>query len=106
MKDLITALALPLLLATGALRAGEQTIAINGYRFLPPALTVPAGTTVTWVNHDEEPHRVVGKDKAFRSPALDTDERYSVTFAQPGTYRYYCSIHSKMTGTVTVLDER
>jgi plastocyanin len=106
MKGSITLLALPLLLATGGLHAGEQTIEINDYRFLPPALTVPPGTNVTWVNHDEEPHRVVGKEMAFRSPALDTDERYSVTFTKPGNYRYFCSIHPKMMGTVTVLGGR
>jgi plastocyanin len=34
---------------------------------------------------------------------LDTDEQYSFTFAKPGTYTYFCSIHPKMTGKVVVV---
>jgi plastocyanin len=83
-KACMSFLAFPLLLAAGAARAEEQTIAISDFAFSPPELSVSLGTTVTWVNHDEEPHRVVESAGTFRSPALDTDGRYSVTFAKPG----------------------
>ncbi|WP_413196735.1 plastocyanin/azurin family copper-binding protein [Pararobbsia alpina] len=33
---------------------------------------------------------------------LDTDDHYSFTFSQAGTFKYFCSIHSHMTGTVIV----
>jgi plastocyanin len=33
---------------------------------------------------------------------LDTDEMFSHTFAAAGTYKYYCSIHPRMTGRVVV----
>jgi plastocyanin len=41
-----------------------------------------------------------GKD--IKSPVLDTDQKFTHTFAQVGTYDYYCSIHPKMTGKVIV----
>jgi Plastocyanin len=47
-------------------------------------------------------HTVVSTDKVFKSKVLDTDEKYSFTFATPGTYTYFCSIHPKMTGKVIV----
>jgi plastocyanin len=39
---------------------------------------------------------------AFRSKALDTDDKYSFTFTAPGSYQYFCSLHPYMQGTVTV----
>jgi plastocyanin len=78
-------------------------ITIDNFSFAPVTLTVTAGTKVTWVNHDDIPHTVVSDDKAtFKSQALDTDEKFSFTFAKPGTYTYFCSIHPKMTAKVVV----
>lgn len=78
-------------------------VTIGNFTFGPAVLTVKAGTTVTWVNGDDIPHTVVSDDKTtFRSKALDTDDRFSFTFAKPGTYPYFCSIHPHMTGKVVV----
>jgi plastocyanin len=72
------------------------------FMFAPTALTVPAGSTVTWTNKDDEPHTVVSDSGVFRSAALDTNESFSFRFDQPGTYRYLCSIHPRMVGTIIV----
>jgi plastocyanin len=72
------------------------------FMFSPATLTVTAGTTVTWSNLDEEPHTVVSDTGLFRSPAMDTHESFSFTFDKPGTYRFVCSIHPQMTGTIIV----
>jgi plastocyanin len=40
--------------------------------------------------------------KAFKSKALDTDDKFTFTFATPGIYEYFCSLHPHMTGTVVV----
>jgi plastocyanin len=65
-------------------------------------LTVPVGTTVTWTNHDEEPHTVVANDGSFHSPSLGTNATFSYTFSTAGTFAYICSIHPFMHGTVVV----
>jgi plastocyanin len=75
---------------------------IDNFSFSSMSLTVSAGTTVTWINKDDVPHTVVSTEKVFASPVLDTDEKFSYTFAKPGTYPYYCSIHPKMTAKVVV----
>lgn len=79
-------------------------IEIRNFHFEPARLVVAAGTRVTWINHDEEPHVVVGADARFGppSPALDTDGVFSTVFTTPGTYAYFCSIHPQMTGTIVV----
>ena len=79
-----------------------QQVKIDNFTFAPGAVTVPAGTTVQWVNRDDIPHTVVSTDNAFKSKVLDTDQEFSYTFTKPGKFDYFCSIHPKMTGTVVV----
>ena len=76
------------MLAAASVAAQDATnvVTIDNFTFTPPELTVAVGTTVKWVNHDDIPHLVVNKDKAFRSKALDTDDSFSYTFASAGTF--------------------
>jgi len=93
-----------LLLAARAATAadGASIVLARDFMFAPAALTVKAGSTVTWTNHDDEPHTVVSDTGLFRSAALDTNESFSFKFDKPGTYHYACSIHPRMVGTITV----
>ena len=77
-------------------------VKIDNFTFGPESLTVPVNSTVTWVNKDDIPHTVVAKDGAFKSKALDTDQKFSFKFDKAGTYSYYCSVHPKMVGKVVV----
>src|SRR6266545_2716853 len=77
-------------------------IEITKHKFSRSTLTVPAGTTVTWLNRDEDLHTVVSTTLAFKSAGLQTDEAYSYTFAKPGVYEYFCTLHPLMTGKVIV----
>jgi 3',5'-cyclic-AMP phosphodiesterase len=77
-------------------------VAVDNFSFAPATTSVPAGTTVTWTNHDDVPHNIVSTDQKFKSPVLDTDERFSHRFDTPGTHKYFCSIHPRMTGQVLV----
>ena len=94
-------------LAGGVLFAGAQTpaaaVSIDNFTFNPQAVTVKAGTTVTWTNKDDIPHGIAVTNNAFpRSKALDTDDSFSFTFTTPGTYQYFCYIHPHMTGSIVV----
>jgi plastocyanin len=79
-------------------------VTIDNFAFAPALLIIAPGTKVTWTNKDEEPHTVVSADggQTFKSPALDTDDKFSFTFDKPGSYKYFCSIHSHMVGTIVV----
>jgi plastocyanin len=79
------------------------TVKIDNFAFDAQTVTVPAGSTVTWVNDDDAPHTVVADDgKSFRSKVLDTGETFSFTFPAAGTWGYFCSVHPHMTGKVVV----
>jgi plastocyanin len=90
-----------LLVSLGA-RAGETVIAIQNFMFSPTATTISAGTTVRWKNLDGEPHTVRSIDATFKSDALDQNDSFAFKFDKPGTYRYVCSIHPQMVGTIVV----
>lgn len=88
--------------AAPATTARAVTVLIQDFKFSPQTLTIAAGTTVTWKNLDDEPHNLRGTDEQVRSGALDENETYSVKFDKPGTYKYGCSIHGRMHGTIVV----
>ena len=68
-------------------RASDIEVKIDNFTFNPKQVTVKAGDTITWVNHDDIPHTVASQTQAFRSKALDTDDKFSFTFATPGRHR-------------------
>jgi plastocyanin len=88
----------------GALSAWAtgSRVTIEDFRFQEAKLRVPVGTTVTWVNQDEELHTVTSSAGLFASPGLDHDERFSYRFTTAGTYTYYCALHPKMRAEVVV----
>lgn len=101
-----------LLLISGAMGGSFSTpaqqqpaakeVTIDNFSFGPRELTIPAGTQVTWVNKDDVPHVVASVDHRFKSKALDTDDKFSFTFQDSGTYEYFCAVHPKMTGKIIV----
>ncbi|MGE8152564.1 cupredoxin domain-containing protein [Pseudomonas vancouverensis] len=82
--------------------ASDVNIDIKEFMYGPRDLTVAVGTRVTWVNDDEVPHTVAETHKAFRSGALDTNDRFSWVFNTPGEYEYFCALHPQMTGKIVV----
>lgn len=97
----------PIAITDLPLEADMQATAAHGvtmenFSFTPGTASVPVGATVTWTNHDDVPHTVVSTEQQFKSPALDTDGQFAHRFDRPGTYKYFCSLHPKMTGQIDV----
>jgi plastocyanin len=82
----------------------SNSVTIENFAFSPASITVKAGTTVTWTNKDSATHTVTETDSQTgpNSGDLATGKSYSFKFDTAGTYKYHCSIHPDMTGTVTV----
>ncbi len=96
----VTALAVAALAAPAA--AGAAAIAIEKFKFVPAEVTVAPGTRVVWINRDETPHTIAGRDGALVSKALDTGDAFEHTFGEAGDYVYFCTLHPFMTGTIHV----
>jgi plastocyanin len=80
-------------------------VLIKDYDFAPNTITVKAGTAVTWTNTDAFDHWVVsapGAPTAFDLGRQGPGKVVTQSFAQPGTYDYYCNLHNYMKGTVVV----
>jgi plastocyanin len=91
--------------SVGASVAQAETpgaVVIKNFMFTPMALTIKAGTTVTWKNLDGEPHTVVNDAGMFRSAALDQNDSYQFKFDKPGVYKVFCGIHPAMKETIVV----
>lgn len=98
-----SALVALLLAATHAPAVGPgPRIDIKHHKYSPQMLTVPAGTTVTWTNHDDDVHTVTSSAQLFTSKGIDADEAWSYTFTKPGTYVYFCALHPLMTAKIIV----
>ncbi len=93
---------LMVILMAGEVRAADAVIHIHNFTFNPPELTVKPGTVVTWINGDDIPHSVVDEKAKFHSHVLDTDEKFSMTFAEAGEVRYFCGLHPHMRGKIIV----
>lgn len=87
---------------SGSAFAQDATVTIKSFKFMMMDVSVTPGSTVTWVNQDEEPHTVTSEAGLFASGGLDTGQKFSFKFDKPGVYKYRCSIHPQMTATVTV----
>ena len=88
----------------------EIFIPKNFYKFDPDKLTVHTGDTVKWVNTDDRIHKLVSvgvsgpnDELELFSDELHPGKTYLHQFKDPGEYPYYCFIHNKMVGSVTVL---
>jgi plastocyanin len=69
--------------------------------YSPASVRVRAGDTVVWRNSDTQPHTVTSVGgRTLGSGTLEPGKTYRHTFAKAGTYRYNCSIHPDMKGTV------
>lgn len=78
-------------------------VVMEGIAFQPGEITVEAGTEVTWTNQDSVSHTTTSDDELWDSGTLSSDESFSFTFDEPGTYSYICTIHpARMQATVIV----
>lgn len=89
----------------------EVTVEMFDNFFEPEDLTVATGTTVTFENLGRVQHNVLDVDGGWEVDLVDPEKSTSLTFDEPGTYTYYCSLHAPadasggMVGTLTVTDD-
>ncbi|MFL6022764.1 MAG: cupredoxin domain-containing protein [Marmoricola sp.] len=113
-RRLLRTVALPVLLAAGALLLlgspasahgdGHHEVEIKQYMYMPMALSIEQGESVTWTNSDTVGHdvTVTAGPVSFHSPMLAQGKSWTYTFATAGRYSYICSVHPDMKATITV----
>lgn len=102
---LLVAVAGLVLVPSGPARAATaHHVTMSGYAFQPAALTITAGDTVTWTNHDTAPHdvQITYGPAGAHSPLLSKGASWSFTFTAAGSYTYVCSVHPGMAARLVV----
>ena len=102
----IATLALALGACSDSTSADPNTIDVDDNSFGPSALTVDAGTTVTWDWVGAAAHNVTWVGGTPAASATQTSGTYTRNFAAAGSFAYYCTIHGTettgMRGSITV----
>jgi plastocyanin len=103
--------------ATSAGGGGETTVVMplgssastSGAGYEPPTATVSPGGSVIWDNQDNALHTATSgesptPDGKFDSGLIGANQASKpVTMpAEPGEYKYFCTLHPFLVGTVTV----
>ena len=94
----IATLAVAVPFAEGA----NKSVTVDNFRFSPSSVSVKRGDTVTWrFKRDAAPHNVKGSG-GIKSRSRITTGTYRKRFTRKGTFRYICTLHPNMKGTVRV----
>ena len=106
LKDFVVYIDQPGLKAGQASQVPVPVIIQKDGTFKPHILPVLIGTTVEWPNHDEIFHNVfsMSEPKPFDLGIYKSNETKRVTFDKPGRVDVFCSIHTKMSCIVLVLE--
>jgi plastocyanin len=79
---------------------GDAVVRVRDSSFSPSSVKIATGEVVAW-SWDGHGVHDVSFDSGPSSPK-QRDGSWEHRFEQPGTYRYECSLHRQMRGTVTV----
>ncbi len=83
-------------------QAATTGVNIVDFEFQPNPVTVGLGDTVTWTNKGVSTHTTTSTTGVWSSGNLPSNQAFSFTFNTPGTFAYFCMIHSFMQGSITV----
>lgn len=70
-------------------------------RFRPASVSVQRGTRVRWVNAGTLTHTTTSNTGIW-DERLSPGDTFTRRFRRAGTFRFHCSIHAEMTGTIIV----
>lgn len=91
----------------GAGSIGAVTVEIADFAFAPRDVSVPAGSTLTWVNRGRAPHTVTSPASGpLDSGMVEPSASYRQQLTEPGVYEYLCTLHPEMIGRIAVTGTR
>jgi plastocyanin len=87
---------------TAGAPASGTSVSIKNFAFTPNDIKAKVGDTITVSNNDTTVHTMTALDKSFDTGNIDVGKSATITLAKPGTFQFHCSIHTFMTGSVSV----
>jgi plastocyanin len=98
---LLPVLAAFLLASPGAL-AATKTVSITNAGFVPNAITIDAGDSITWTNSDTKNRQPISQNASFAAPILKPGEMYTFQFKNDGRFNVTDALVKNQKMTVTV----
>jgi plastocyanin len=93
-------------IAVPTVLAASRGVSIRDFAFSPRTVEIRVGDSVTWTNRDSVAHTATARNGSFDTGLLEDGESAAIRFTVAGTYRYVCTPHPDMTGTVVVRPAR
>ena len=87
---------------SGGAKVQAQQVEMLDFEFSPPTVTIATGGKVTWVKNGQAPHDATAHDDSFATETIEPGDSCTVTFDEPGSFSYICTIHPQMKATVEV----
>jgi len=100
---MLSAASLSIVSSSSAEATTTNTLIISNFMFKPMTLKVAKGATIRVTNKDTVDHTVTSTNGSFKTGNIAHNQ--TKTFKAPkkaGTYHYFCSVHTFMTGTIIV----
>ncbi len=90
--------------ATGEATTAPRTVVLRNIAFTPAKLTIKRGQTVTftWRDGTTKHNLTYAGGKRFKGASTRGTGSYRVRLTKPGVYRYQCTLHLGMKGSITV----
>jgi plastocyanin len=82
-------------------RAGTIAVRIEDFSFTPDTIRVRVGQVIRFTNAGFESHNAT-VDGGCRTETLATGAQDGLVFKAAGSVAFHCSIHTWMTGTITI----
>ena len=82
--------------------AGTVQVSVVDFGFNPASITAKVGDVITFTNTGAAPHTATLDDGTCKTPNIDPTKSDGLTFTAAGTYKFHCSIHNQMKGTIVV----
>ncbi|HEX8918888.1 MAG TPA: cupredoxin domain-containing protein [Chloroflexota bacterium] len=78
-------------------------VSAGKFSFAPRTITGSVGVRVTWKNSTATRQTITSLTHSWKfNHVLRKGQSVHYTFMQPGTFRYYSSLHPKMKGTIII----
>lgn len=99
---LIVSGALMLGALSNARKVGSSTVVIEKMKFVPQAMNIKKGDSITWKNQDLVPHTVTSANGTFDSKTIQPGKAWTFHSKEDGTFSYHCTFHPEMSGSISV----
>jgi plastocyanin len=82
--------------------AGAVAVTVVDFDFQPSEITAKTGQVIAFTNTGSAPHTATLDGGQCATPTIQPGKSDGLIFTVAGTYKFHCSIHSQMTGTIVV----